>query len=305
VRAWTELTSALAADVHPDPDALLRYVDAPGALSPKARHAIAEHLGRCAACRDEARTLRTFDPLAEPAPARKVGRRFGWPSIGRIVWSPAFAYAVALVAGLYPLLSGDLVRQEGSGDRRPPEARGASRHDAPEAPPAAKRAPAAPLAREAPATGPAKAKDEVATPARQPTAPPPASAPAEPAARLEKEADRTGGEAQGFARAMRLDDGADALGKAAADGRIVLHRDAEGRAAVPANGSEVALAVADAPGGVDRLRLADDADRRLELPWRGGEARIPAAWLRPGRYTVELLAAGRVVATARFRIDAP
>src|SRR5262245_22824659 len=62
VRAWTELHLALGAASHPVPEDLLRYVDQPSALAPQIRHAIAQHLAGCAACRDEAHTLRTFDP---------------------------------------------------------------------------------------------------------------------------------------------------------------------------------------------------------------------------------------------------
>jgi hypothetical protein len=112
VRAWTELQLALGRDAHPDPEDLVRYVDEPARLAPRARHAIADHLAACAACRDEAHTLRTFDPLVAPAAARTpvrtpVSER---PSplraLGRLVWNPAFAYGVALLVGLYPLLSG-------------------------------------------------------------------------------------------------------------------------------------------------------------------------------------------------------
>src|SRR5262249_8102084 len=61
-----------------------------------------------AACRDESHTLRRFDvrAVAARAAAPSPPRRSLLSAVGRIVWHPAFAYAVALVVGLYPLLTG-------------------------------------------------------------------------------------------------------------------------------------------------------------------------------------------------------
>ncbi|MBM4247481.1 MAG: hypothetical protein FJ148_27450, partial [Deltaproteobacteria bacterium] len=59
VAAWTALQTTLA-ERHPEPEDLLRWNDAPEALAPDARTAIARHVERCASCRDELRALGAY-----------------------------------------------------------------------------------------------------------------------------------------------------------------------------------------------------------------------------------------------------
>jgi hypothetical protein len=97
VRAWTELHVALAAS-HPEPEQLARYA----ALAPRERAAVDRHLAGCPSCREELAQLADFDParLAVPAarPDREGGRLRAWlAGLGRILWHPAFAYALLLL----------------------------------------------------------------------------------------------------------------------------------------------------------------------------------------------------------------
>ncbi len=111
VRAWTELDAQLAAGgggvgaAHPDPEQLARYE----ALPAGERAGLEHHLAGCPSCREELRQLRAFSPerLAEQvrAPLREGrGRtRRALGSLGRLVWHPAFAYAIAGLL-LFPAL---------------------------------------------------------------------------------------------------------------------------------------------------------------------------------------------------------
>jgi len=138
VAAWTTLHAAL--DRHPDPDALLRWSDDRAGLAAAEQTRVARHLERCASCRDELRALARFaapaavaaDGTAVPADAppahhptaTRSGGRHGESRPGRrpgsirdatrsggrrtasllrrIVWQPAFAYAVLIVVILLP-----------------------------------------------------------------------------------------------------------------------------------------------------------------------------------------------------------
>jgi hypothetical protein len=156
VRTWTELHLALGSASHPDPADLVRYVDDAVGLAPAARHAIAEHLTACAACRDEAHTLRSFDPLASPAREPAPKRWVLLPAFRGAVWHPAFAYAVALVAVLYPVLAERVTMQSALLERAKTAHEGGAKpalDDDETAPAAPSRQPAAPAA-QAPAPGP-------------------------------------------------------------------------------------------------------------------------------------------------------
>jgi hypothetical protein len=105
VRAWTELHIRLEAGHagHPEPLLLQRYEEEPERLGDAERARVAAHLRSCAACRDELAALRSFDPagLATPAAAPAPGRaglRELLGSLRRVLWHPAFAYAVVLLA---------------------------------------------------------------------------------------------------------------------------------------------------------------------------------------------------------------
>ena len=93
LRAWTELHEALAA-AHPDPERLAHY----DALPPAERASLDRHLAGCPGCREELAQLASFDPARLTAPAPTPEPRRSWlAGLGRIVWSPAFAYGVAVL----------------------------------------------------------------------------------------------------------------------------------------------------------------------------------------------------------------
>jgi hypothetical protein len=124
VRAWTELHLALlgsaAAGAHPDAELLVRHADQPDRLSAAEQGALAAHLARCPACRDEVAALRGFSPAAL-TPAGRSGRRHARP--GRVLaplgwlWQPAVAWAAAALL-LVPALRG--VRAPDTVVDRPP-----------------------------------------------------------------------------------------------------------------------------------------------------------------------------------------
>jgi Putative zinc-finger len=115
VAAWDELIRRLGdhaqAPSHPEPEVLARYDAQSAGLDPAERVRIERHLAGCAPCRDELRALRGFDPAAARAGAGRrerpePGRRDGatWlATVGRVIWHPAFAYAVATLL-LLPVL---------------------------------------------------------------------------------------------------------------------------------------------------------------------------------------------------------
>jgi hypothetical protein len=107
--------------MHPDPDAVLAYVDAPVTLAADLREEVGRHLATCRSCADEVRTLRradlgrlVADVAASPAAARRRPAR----AIARVLWHPAFAYALVL-ALLLPILRDQL----GPGAESPAESR--------------------------------------------------------------------------------------------------------------------------------------------------------------------------------------
>jgi len=103
VRAWTEVHLTLGAR-HPAPAELLAYQD--GTLDGDTRAQVEHHLATCAGCAEELRALRRFDAVRPSAPMPDSERRAS-PSparrIGRMLWHPAVAYAVALLL-LVPVL---------------------------------------------------------------------------------------------------------------------------------------------------------------------------------------------------------
>jgi hypothetical protein len=106
VRVWTELDQALATGSHPTPDRLARFAAA--GLDAGAHREVTAHLASCPTCRDELTALRRFDfgalATAPAMSAPPASRRRSW--MVRLLWHPAFAYAIALTLVLYPLLRG-------------------------------------------------------------------------------------------------------------------------------------------------------------------------------------------------------
>jgi len=117
VRVWTELHEGLhaggaGASAHPAPERLVEYAERAERLPAGERLAIEAHVGACRLCTDELATLRDFDfaalapsAVAERPAALQRGassargtehaRRAG--PVGRLVRHPAFAYAVVLL----------------------------------------------------------------------------------------------------------------------------------------------------------------------------------------------------------------
>ena len=303
VRAWTDLHLALGRDAHPAPEDLVRFVDQPAALAPPSRHAIAEHLAACAACRDETHALRTIDPLAEPRPARAAtaSRRAGG-ALARVLWHPGFAYAVAVAIGLYSLLTGR-VAPPSLRSRETKATSTAAKPAAPAPPPpaATQPAPAPPAARAEPldvemndlmkqqtphAAAPAGAPAEAD--ARAQTRELAAASANEPAARRRDEV-RQGSAAK--------DEGAAAMAETArgavAPPEIVVTPDKETEASIPAGGGDVLLRVAGVTHAVMAIVVVDDSGGRYLREKRTGERwaviRLPARWLTPGLYRIEVV----------------
>lgn len=121
VRIWTELHLELTDDAarHPSPEDLLRLQDDPASLSAEDRSRLTGHLASCRSCLEEVRSMESLAPRHDQVAARvptdddaamatsagsdvaRPPRRGG--RIGRVLWSPAFAYA-ALIAITLPLV---------------------------------------------------------------------------------------------------------------------------------------------------------------------------------------------------------
>ncbi|MDJ0846784.1 MAG: hypothetical protein QNK04_00240 [Myxococcota bacterium] len=97
LRIWTELHEALAAP-HPEPERLARYAE----LEPAERATIDRHTVRCPGCREELAALAAFEPallraaapVAASAPSLLDRLRKALVPVRRVVWHPAFAYAL-------------------------------------------------------------------------------------------------------------------------------------------------------------------------------------------------------------------
>ncbi len=323
VRAWTELHLALGSGAHPDPDDLVRYVDGGTALAPTTRHAIAEHLAACAACRDEAHTLRTFDPLSAPAAERapRPRRSFAFPSIGRVLWHPAFAYAVALLAVLYPTLSGRITAPTAvlEQEKRSVSARARESLGDEEAAPGKTHQPETPgAAAGGKAAAPPPSRDEYD---------------------LRKEADTPApaAKARGYvaqdklAAATKADEGlarndAEQKGKPAEPEQMRSRAQAttpeivigagETTIVVPPGVGDVILRIEDPPRGVAAAML-HDAGGVLTFVARRESAsdgdtdagrpafRLPSSVLTPGRYTLTFASKDGEDGERRFRVTAP
>ncbi len=103
VAAWTTLQARLGAS-HPDAEVLLRWADGGDAMPAADRLAVARHVEACASCTDELRALARFDtaPLLGTTPAAPPPKR-PW-TLRRVLWNPALAYALLLLA-LLPSLN--------------------------------------------------------------------------------------------------------------------------------------------------------------------------------------------------------
>lgn len=101
VAAWTALLARLGPS-HPDAEVLLRWSDGGDAMPAAERLAVARHVETCPSCTDELRALARFDTAPHVAAAPLETARRPW-TIRRVLWSPAVAYALLLLA-LVPTL---------------------------------------------------------------------------------------------------------------------------------------------------------------------------------------------------------
>jgi hypothetical protein len=107
--AWKCLRADLAVvDEHPSEEQLLAYAETRKSLAPDELNALAHHLAECASCRDEIVVLESvrIEPPPQPRMHREPAKRASFAAlIGRILWHPAFAYAV-VVALLVQVFTG-------------------------------------------------------------------------------------------------------------------------------------------------------------------------------------------------------
>lgn len=336
VRTWTELQARLgggAAPAHPAPRRLLDFEAE--RLPAEERLRVSAHLERCVSCRDELAALRGFDPASSrapsaAAPAGPLRALAGLlDALRRVLWHPAFAYAVALVVtapALYlwtapaepPLVPGSARVEKQEAPARAPVAGEAVLGDegSAEAPRAQERSPAPALQkRDVPARGlvsggapsagapapptpawRARASAEEAEPPREPLPRPEALRPAE----------------RSFAGDAEVDAAAVAPLRALGHAQAAAPELPEGRAP--------AALLEDLGGGVFALRVpvdpaareveirlvSPDGQRELVERFAGGalqvELRVPAGWLEPGTQRVERHMAGR---TQVFSVEVP
>lgn len=288
VRAWTEVHLALGRR-HPAPAELLAYQD--GTLAADARATLERHLTTCPGCSEELRALERFDAIREasattaPSPPRPAPTGSAVRRVGRVLWHPAFAYAVALLL-LLPVLAQQpwdrgrlpLERPRADDTAGLPPAPAPSHVETPR--PAAP--PPEPLhderERVAPEQAPPSrpfASDDLARSQRAP-APPPVAAASDAAATRGKAA------AGASAPALTLDDDRRTLA-------IPLAPSLRSRDAVE-------VRIRDAAGTRElRQRVAPREVDRLVLE-------LPRDWLTPGAWSVEVQAPGAV---RRFTLHVP
>ncbi len=103
VGVWRELDGMLRTrtpDVerHPEPETLVAFADAAATLGGDVRAEVERHLASCRLCADELKALAGFDParLGAPVPIAPAPRPER-SALARIVWHPAFAYALVAV----------------------------------------------------------------------------------------------------------------------------------------------------------------------------------------------------------------
>jgi hypothetical protein len=328
VRTWTELHT------HPDPDhvepaALLAFEDAPGTLATAERRRIGTHLEACASCRDELTTLRGTDVATlvrgEVRPATP-SRRWRMPSPRGVLMHPAFAYGLLLLLVLptaWPLVR-EQVAPRPAAAPPPAEARGETSHAAlgdDTTPHFEREAPALDLFRGDSPAGAAARQDEA-----------PARAPEEQNAesrlralgRAEQPAPATPEAVQARTKRSAVAKAApepvvqDALQEADEGATndttwptVMLDPKVDTVVSVTGPGLLVRMPIPTAAltAGLAEVRVRDRSGSRemreqhFGPPAHAAEIRLPAAWLTPGTYRVDLLLGGdEPVSTARLLI---
>jgi len=320
VRTWTELHEELAPS-HVAPGELLAYEDAPGTLAAAERRRIGAHLEGCPPCRDELATLRATDVSAfvraTPPPAKARRRRqFLWPSVRGVLAHPAFAYGLVMLLVLpavWPLVRDQVAPRPAA--ERPLPAAGAVADEETAASSGPRPAPAtasedALREQDAPAGAVFRdgARADVAEPARvgeaRTTRSETANRPAAPAEQeLAKARART--EEQAFA------DGAYATDADASWPTVQLEPDVATVVSVTGQGLVVRMPMPTTAvtAGLAEVRVRDRSGRReireqhFGPPAHAAAIRLPAAWLTPGTYHVDLLLGGdEPVASARLLV---
>ncbi len=316
VGVWRELDGLLRTrtashgGAHPDPETLVAFADA--TLAERARADVAHHLATCRVCADELKALAGFDPGHVAAAVRgEPASRPARSALARIVWHPAFAYALVAVL-LVPIVL----------ERWPQMETRIAEERAPEPPPPAPLAehdvaghplpapPPAPLAAELRREPAPEAQVANTAPVAKRRADDRPDTNARSARAADREARHEGGTAA-FAGRMREPPAAPAgaarmeaergapraLADAAAPPRVLAIQ--AGTAAVfppPADDEAVRLRIAlpprIGPGPVDvivRARAGAASLRtRITDAANAIEVDIPPAWLRPGDYVVVL-----------------
>ncbi|MCC6767316.1 MAG: hypothetical protein IT293_21915 [Deltaproteobacteria bacterium] len=160
VGVWRELdamlrTRAPAGDTHPEPETLVAFADAPATLGGAARAEVERHLATCRVCADELKMLAGFDPTRlDPAVPITVAPRPVRSGLARVVWHPAFAYAlvavllVPIVLDRWPEMETRVTEEEAPAQEKPDRL---AEHDV-----AAQPVPPPPPAVPAPLPAPAK-----------------------------------------------------------------------------------------------------------------------------------------------------
>jgi len=331
VHTWTELHTQLEPE-HPDAGMLLAYEDQPSQLASAERRRIADHLTSCAPCRDEIGTLRHTDipTLVRTEMTVRPPTRRWFPSLRGLLLNPAFAYGVVLLIlapVAWPYLREQLAPSREQAAANAPRSSVAPRPsvatgDAPSelAVPAAKqealfeRAPVRADEQDvAVALGAieqrreAFAEPDVAQDARETAALRDAARPGVARGRSLAAFDEA--PARAFAKTKRaaapapvewpsvtLDPQVDTLASVTGPGLIV-------RMAVPSTALTAGLAELRVQ---DNSRTREIREQHFGPPTHLAEIRLPAGWLTPGTYRVELFVGGDTpVATARLMVAPP
>lgn len=314
VRVWTELDAMLRAGVpapaeHPEPETLVAFVDAPATLASDERTTVERHLAACRVCADEVGSLRRFDPVrtaaSTVAAADAVAPAAARDGIARVLWHPAFAYALVAVL-LVPLVLQQLAHV-------PEASRIAAKPKEAELPIPQPAAPAEP-ARGLDAALNSAAAPESAPPAVPPPAPPPRAERLAKQAGPAEEPPALADRAVGQTLERRRQAPQQAPAAAAPEMRAELERDDEGAAPLAGLAGRAAdTASARAPGasappvvidlGSNEPTLASSAfaDRPVRLRV------VPPSDLGPGSLAVRVRdpsGTREITTRAAFRADA-
>jgi hypothetical protein len=342
VRTWTELHTHPDPD-HVEPAALLAFEDAPGTLATAERRRIGAHLEACASCRDELTTLRGTDVAqlvqgeGRPAPS---SRRWRLPSLRGVLVHPAFAYGLVLVLVLpaaWPLVRDQVAPRPRAKPAVHAPAAGIAEEkvvpaparelDAVGTPPLSDDADS-PFEHEAPSQGapsqgaPSREffRSDALADAAAPRDEDRALAPAEPATESRRRA--LGGADQAVPAApepVRAQTKRSAAAKAAPDPMekdtawptVMLDPQVDTVVSVTGPGLLVRMPIPTTAltAGLAEVRVRDRSGTRemrqqhFGPPAHVAEIRLPAAWLTPGTYRVELLLGGdEPVSSARLVI---